>query len=122
MLEGIVQVLPSGWRFPDICRSMIVYKNTCYQTDGFVASPISETCPIKVDGNIVGSIEIVYTKNVPKTEDGYFLERESMPSVTCRRPYRQMLLYRRMKSVINDGRQQVAAPADESRHNEWESS
>lgn len=121
MLEGIVQVLPSGWRFPGICHSKIVYKNTSYQTNGFVASPICETCPIKVDGITVGSIEIVYTKNVPKTEDGYFLERESRLIRAVADRIGQMLLYRRMKSVMNEWESaRTKQSSDENRLNEWE--
>ncbi len=121
MLEGIIQVLPSGWRFPDICHSKIVYKGTSYQTNGFVASPISETCPIKVDGNTVGSIEIVYTQNVPRTEEGYFLERESMLIRAVADRIGQMLIYRRMKSVMNEWETARAKqPSDESGLNEWE--
>ena len=121
MLEGIIQVLPSGWRFPHICHSKIVYKGTSYQTDGFVASPISETCPIKVDGNVVGSIEIVYTQNVPKTEDGYFLERESMLIRAVADRIGQMLIYRRMKSVMDDWETaREKQSSDEIRLNEWE--
>jgi pyruvate,water dikinase len=120
MLEGIVQVLPAGYRFPGICHSRIFYKNSCYQTSGFVASPIAETCPIKVDGSIVGTIEIVYTQNVPKAEEGYFLESENMLIRAVADRIAQMLIYRRMKSVMNEWETaKERQPSDENKH-EWE--
>ncbi len=102
MLDGIVHVLPSGWRFPELCHSRIIYKNNCYQTSGFIASPISDTCPIKADGKNVGSIEIVYTQNVPKTNEGWFLEKERMLIKAVADRIGQMLVYRQMKSVMDE--------------------
>lgn len=76
LFNAIIKVLPSSWRFPELCRARILYKNQNYQSPGFISSPLSETCNIKSDGNIVGNIEIVYIKEVPGTDEGYFLLKE----------------------------------------------
>ncbi len=121
MLEGIVHVLPSGWRFPGLCHSRIIYKNNCYQTSGFIASPISDIYPIKSDGKTVGSIEIVYTQNVPKTDEGWFLEKERMLIRAVADRIGQMLIYRHMKSVMDewDTSKKQQAPSGNG-FNEWE--
>ncbi len=102
ILEGIIRILPSGWRFPDLCHAKIIYGNYSYQTPGFLASPISDTCCIRSDGKIVGSIEVVYIRNVPKTEEGYFLEKEKMLIRSVADRIGQMIIYRRMKSVMSE--------------------
>ncbi len=102
LFNGIIKVLPSGWRFPELCRAKILYKNQSYQSPGFISSPLSETCNIKADGNIVGNIEVVYIQVVQKTDEGYFLfkEKKLIKSVADR--IGQMLVYRRMKSVMSN--------------------
>ena len=102
LLNQLVKVIPSGWRFPELCRVKITYKNSSYQTPGFFASPISDQCNIKADGKVVGNIEVVYIEDVSKTEDGYFLEKERKLIRTIADFIGQMITYRQMKSVINE--------------------
>ena len=40
ILKEIIRVLPSGWRFPELCRARIIYKNHSYQSPGFISSPL----------------------------------------------------------------------------------
>ena len=121
ILKEIIRVLPSGWRFPELCRARIIYKNHSYQSPGFISSPLSETSDIKADGNIAGNIEVVYIKEVPKTDEGYFLfkEKKLIKSVADR--IGQMLVYRQMKSVMSGWEDLKTNPAaSENEVKEWE--
>lgn len=75
-LEAVVNVIPSGWRFPDLCRAKITYKNCRYQSAGFIVSRLADKCHIESDGEIVGSLEVTYLEDVPETPEGVFLEKE----------------------------------------------
>ena len=103
VFERIVRVLPSGWRFPELCQAKILYNNCSYQTPGFIVSPISDTCGIFVDDKAVGSIEVVYTEHVPETEEGYFLEKEKTLIKAVAYRIGQMISYRQMKSRMGSG-------------------
>ncbi len=46
--EAVVRIMPSGWRFPELCRVKLIFNGVSYQTPGFVSSPISELCDIRV--------------------------------------------------------------------------
>jgi len=120
VFEGIIRILPTGWRLPELCRAKIIYKNQSYQSPGFISSPISDSCPVKADGNIVGSIEVVYIKEVPITDEGYFLlkERKLIRSVADR--IGQMLVYRQMKSVVNEWKTRSNTESPEKSLKEWE--
>ena len=121
LFNEIIKVLPSGWRFPELCRAKILYKNQSYQSPGFISSPLSETCDIKADGNIVGNIEVVYIKEVPKTDEGYFLFKERKLIKTVADRIGQMLVYRQMKSVMNDWEVSKSNPVgSENGLKEWE--
>lgn len=115
----IVNVLPLGWRFPELCRVKIVYNNYSYQTPGFVSSPISETCLIKAEGKVVGSIEIVYIDNVPKTPEGFFLEKEHKLIKTVAERIGQMIVYRQMRSVVDDWKTSGPEPQGFESGSEW---
>lgn len=101
IFSAIVQVLPLGWRFPDLCCVEIIYNHCSYQTDGFISSPIAETCAIRTEGKTVGSIHVVYIREVPRTPEGYFLEKERKLIRTVAERIGQIIVYRRMKSVMN---------------------
>ncbi|NLY43093.1 MAG: pyruvate, phosphate dikinase [Clostridiaceae bacterium] len=121
MFQSIVNVIPSGWRFPDLCEAKIVFKNKSYQTPGFLTSPLSEKCNIKIDGKVVGNIEVVYIKDVPKSQEGYFLEKESKLIRTIADRIGQTVLYRQMKSVINEWEMsRLNEKNNEKIYREWE--
>ncbi|MGE5614233.1 MAG: PEP/pyruvate-binding domain-containing protein [Bacillota bacterium] len=123
LFEGIIRVLPSGFRFPELCQAKIVYNNQCYKTPGFIDSPISKTYAVKADGKDIGLIQVVYTKTVPKTEEGYFLEKERMLIRAVADRIGQMIIYRQMKSVLNGwelAKTQKSDKGDESGHHEWQ--
>ena len=76
MFERIVLVLPSGFRFPEVCRVEIAYDNHRYQSADFARSRISDGVDIKAGGKVVGRITVTYIDEVSKTDEGYFLEKE----------------------------------------------
>lgn len=121
ILEAIIKILPTGWRLPDICRVRIIYKNHIYQHPDFADSPISDKCGIKADGKEVGSIEVAYIREIPKTEEGYFLEKERKLISTISNRIGQMIFYREMKPVLNQWEiaKEQNAPAIDT-YNEWE--
>ena len=100
MFEAIVQAIPSGWQFPEICEARIVYENNNYQTSKFYPSPYSEKSPIKVDGKVVGYLEVAYTEQVPQTEEGCFLEKERKLINTIADRIGQTIFHRQMKHVL----------------------
>lgn len=112
VFSGIVKVLPLGWRFPNACRAKIVYNNCSYQTPGFIPSPISSTCIIKAEGKAVGTLEVVYIEEVPKTSEGYFLEKEQKLIRTVAERIGQMIVYRQMKSAADDWEMLKTHPSD----------
>lgn len=117
LFREIIKVLPSGWRFPEYCSVKIIFNNQSFQSPNFISSPISETCNIKADGNIVGTIEVVYIRDVPKTDEGYFLFKEKKLIKTVADRIGQMLVYRQMKSVMNDWE---TSKSNSSKTEEWE--
>lgn len=120
IFESVVRIMPSGWRFPDLCRVKLVFNGVSYQTPGFVSSPISELCDIRVGSKAVGNIEVVYIQVVPLSKEGYFLEKESKLIRTIAERIGQTAVYRQMRSVMDAW--ELSRPQSEfsSGQSEWE--
>lgn len=99
MFEGIVRTIPSGLQFPELCQARIVYMNLSYQTPGFISTCYSETNNIQVNGRTVGKLEVSYVREVPKSENGYFLEKESKLMKTIADRIGQTILYWQMEQL-----------------------
>jgi len=102
MFGRIIQILPAGFRFPDVCRVEIIYENHRYQSSDFVRSRISDKVDIKADGKIVGKIEVIYGTEVPQAEDGYFLEKEKRLIKAIADRIEQTVFFRRTERIIRE--------------------
>jgi len=121
IFNGIIRVLPSGWRFPELCRARILYKNQSYQSSGFISSPLSVTADIKTDGKIVGNLEVVYIKEAPATDEGYFLYKEKKLIKHVADRIGQVLVYRQMKAVMHGWEVSKSESTDSGNEaKEWE--
>ncbi len=105
IFTALVQVIPSGWQFPELCEARIIYDNRSYQTPGFCSSPYVESVPIKVDDKEAGRLEVVYTQEVPPSEEGVFLEKEHKLIRTIANRIGQTIWQRRVKEVLLDWEQ-----------------
>ncbi|NLC07738.1 MAG: pyruvate, phosphate dikinase [Syntrophomonadaceae bacterium] len=120
IFNQIVQVIPAGWQFPEICQARIIYENSSYQTPGFSTSPRSLSSPIKVEGKVVGKIEVVYTSEVPKREEGYFLDKEQQLIRTIAQRIGQTIFARHMEQVLEEwNNYKLGINGSQGTSNEW---
>lgn len=76
ILRGVIAAIPAGWQYPDHCRARITYDKSTYESSGFVETPWMQTAPIKVQGESVGKLDVVYLEPLPQADDGPFLAEE----------------------------------------------
>ncbi|CFX09890.1 Pyruvate phosphate dikinase, PEP/pyruvate-binding [Syntrophomonas zehnderi OL-4] len=119
IFTGITRVMPSGWQFPEQCQARIVYAGNSYQTPGFKSSPISLSADIKISDKITGTIEVIYTHEVPKAEDDYFLEKEIKLINTIADRIGQSIFKRHMEQVWQEWNTSRNATADSDVTREW---
>ena len=116
----LIKAIPSGFQYPEICRVRIVYQNRSYQLPDFWTSPYLESCDIRMDNKPVGTIEIVYIEEIPKSEEGYFLEKEQKLIRTIADRIGQTLLQRHIKQVMQEWDSSRSILGDKSgSSNEW---
>lgn len=76
ILEGIVELLPPAWQYPEITVSRIVLDGTPYASRGFRDTGAKQSADIIVADEIRGVVEVVYLKEMPRLDEGPFLKEE----------------------------------------------
>ena len=76
-LKKIIEAIPPGWQYPDICRVRITLDGETYSTPDFKETPWKQGADIKLHENTIGRIEVFYSKKTPAEDDGPFLKEES---------------------------------------------
>jgi len=75
-LGKIVNIIPIGWQYPEVCRVQIVYREKVHLSDGFRESPWMLHEDISVNGRVAGYIRVYYTEEKPVLDDNPFLADE----------------------------------------------
>lgn len=76
VFRGVVQAMPSGWQYSDVCRARIIYEGEAFVPQDFAETPWVQAAPIRVRGEPVGMLEVFYTERMPDVDEGPFLHSE----------------------------------------------
>jgi two-component system NtrC family sensor kinase len=76
ILQGIIELLPPAWLYPEIASARIILDEGSYTTPRFRESAQKQVANIVVDGEERGSVEVVYSKKKPELDEGPFLKEE----------------------------------------------
>ncbi len=74
--QQVVEVIPPGWQYPDICRAMIEYGDEVFTNEDFRPTPWVQSSDIVVQGKIVGRLSVWYAEDRPTEDIGPFLKEE----------------------------------------------
>jgi two-component system NtrC family sensor kinase len=76
ILQGIVELLPPAWQYPEIAAGRIILDGHPYSTPGFRPEGQKQTAAIVVKGERRGVVEVVYAEKKPEVDEGPFLKEE----------------------------------------------
>ncbi|UCC39579.1 MAG: PAS domain S-box protein [Candidatus Aminicenantes bacterium] len=76
ILEGIVELLPPAWLYPEIASARIVLNGQTYATRRFQEGGQRLVANIVVDGEQRGTVEVAYSESMPELDEGPFLKDE----------------------------------------------
>jgi pyruvate,water dikinase len=74
--QQVVEVIPPGWQYPDICRAMIEYGDEVFTNEDFRPTPWVQSSDIVVQGKVVGRLSVWYAEDRPTEDIGPFLKEE----------------------------------------------
>ena len=117
--RGVIEAIPPGWQYPDVCVAKIVLEGQTCQSPRFQETPWVQLADIEVQDKKAGRLSIYYTKEMPHADDGPFLKEETKLLRTIAERLGHYLLYSRMKQAYQEYRsaqQDVSA----QRAEEWQ--
>jgi len=78
LFQEFTGILPKSWRYPEIACARIVVGESEFRTENFTESPWKQSAPVKVNGSVVGRVEVCYLEEKPEEDEGPFLKEERL--------------------------------------------
>ena len=75
-LQRIVELLPSGWHYPEITSARITIEGRSFTTPQFRLAPFSQRAEVVIGGKRCGDVVVVYGEPKPEADEGPFLREE----------------------------------------------
>jgi len=104
IFRDVIDILPPGWQYPAECKARITADGAVYEPPGLIGTPWVQAAPIRVQGEVVGSVEVFYVEPMPASDEGPFLKEERKLIDTVAERLAQLLLHRKLLDRIQ-GRQ-----------------
>ncbi|MFA5418982.1 MAG: PEP/pyruvate-binding domain-containing protein [Bacteroidales bacterium] len=114
LCSELVQVIPPGWQYPEICKVKLTCFNQVFASTDFEETPWVIRSPILVQEIRSGEIAVYYTEERPLSDEGPFLKEERKLIDTIAERCSLLILHQKLKSVFN---QEIVAGKDQK--SEW---
>ncbi len=102
LFQAILQVLPPGWQYPQVCQARIEYGGSSYRTEGFRPSAWEQTADIVVQDRVVGCVAVSYREERPRADEGPFLREEGKLIRTIADRLGHFILHQKLKEVFQE--------------------
>jgi GAF domain-containing protein/DNA-binding CsgD family transcriptional regulator len=76
ILQGVADLLPSSWQYPEVTCARILFAEKEYTSPGFQETPYKQSADILTKGKKAGAVEVYYTQEMPPSDEGPFLKEE----------------------------------------------
>jgi len=76
ILQGIVDLIPLGWQYPEITCAKLDLHEKMYATKNFKETIWKQACDIQVHGDPAGTLKVCYLEEKPSRDDEPFLKEE----------------------------------------------
>ncbi len=100
----VINAIPPGWQYPNICKAKLVYGEIVYQTADFEETKWVIKSDIVVQDKIVGHIAVYYLEEMPTAHLGPFLKAEKKLLDTIADRLGHFILHQKLKVVFQEFR------------------
>ncbi len=116
IFRGIIEVLPPGWQYPQDCQARIAFENRAIESPDYRETPWVQTANIVVQGETLGTVEVSYRQEMPRSDEGPFLKEERKLIDTIAERLGSAITQRRLKAAFDTW---TAADRSPSKKGEW---
>ncbi|MBI4699897.1 MAG: PEP/pyruvate-binding domain-containing protein [Deltaproteobacteria bacterium] len=82
VLQGVVDRIPQGWQFPDLCRARITLEGERFATAGFAETVWMQRVPLLCEGRVAGELAVAYLDNpLPDAQNPFLLEEKKLVEI-----------------------------------------
>ncbi len=100
--QKVVEAIPYGWQFPDVCQAIIEYQDEIFKTSDFLPTSWVMSSDIKVQDEIVGKVLVYYTVERPAADEGPFLKEERRLITHIAERLGHYLLHRNIREIFQN--------------------
>ena len=76
IIQGVVDLIPSSWQYPEITSARILLEDKEYKTENFKETNWKQSSDIVAHGKRKGVLEICYLEQKPEIDEGPFVKEE----------------------------------------------
>jgi pyruvate, water dikinase len=117
--RGLVDVVPAGFQYPSVCWVKISVDNTVYQPARVSESSWVLRSDVTVQGERVGVIEVYYTRQMPRADEGPFLKEERKLMDTIAERLSHFLMQRRLQATLRNWQSAIENLASPGKREWW---
>ena len=77
LIQGIVNLMPPAWQYPELTCARIILEDREFKTDNFKETIWKQTSDIISNGKKIGVVEAFYLEEQPESGNGPFLREET---------------------------------------------
>lgn len=98
----VINAIPPGWQYPEVCKAKLTYGERVYQSADFEETPWFLQEKILVQDKEVGELRVYYTELRPNSDSGPFLEEEVRLLKTVANRVAHFILHQNLKEVFDE--------------------
>ena len=102
---GLVDIIPPGWQYPDICQAKIILMDEEYCSENFEESQWVQQTDIMLQEEVIGEIKVYYSEEMPELDEGPFLKEERKLINTIAERLGLHILHSKLKTVFEEQKQ-----------------
>jgi pyruvate,water dikinase len=112
----LVEALPPGWQYPEVCRGTVTIDGETYAPADFVQTRWFQKADIAVEGEKTGEVAVYYTQKKPDEAEGPFLveERRLIHAIAERIGF--FIMRRRLQRLHESIQEAIEVPGTKHMH------
>ena len=112
----LIDALPPGWPYPDVCQATVTVDGKTYAPDGFVNTGWCQQADICVEGEKIGEVAVYYTEKMPRESEGPPLHEEQRLINAIAERIGYFIMQHRLQSLHESIFEAIELPATQHRH------
>jgi len=119
VFNKIIQAMPSGCKYPELCQVKITLENQKFSTPEYITTPWEQSADIVAHNMVVGTLTISYREEVKKEDFGPFLKGEVKLIGTIAERLGNYILHKKMRQIM-EGFEPLQEESPDRLRGEWQ--